>query len=127
MTSQDFIKNKIDLLVSIFPNIKCRYEYEADDDTHTIEITPDSFYNSNIDLPKLEREITTEFIRMFPSEGLFFVTDKSRYPVAISRYTKAGATFDKTFIIAKFISNNFTNPYMEVKEIDEAYLFETAA
>lgn len=99
MKSKDFIISKIDMLVKNFPSIQCKYEFEENEDTHTIEVTPLSFFESSQDFKDLEKEIYMEFFKLYPFEGLYFIDEKSLFPVNNPIYIKTGSAFfeDKLF------------------------------
>ncbi len=99
MKSKDFVISKIDMLVKSFPSIQCRYEFEENEDTHTIQVSPISFFESNETFKDLEKEIYLEFFRLYPFEGLYFIDDNSLFPVLNPIYIKTGAAYfnDKLF------------------------------
>lgn len=94
MNSKDFIISKIDMLVQRFPSIKCKYEFDENDDTHTVEISPLPFFESDEEFKEIEKAIYIEFFNLYPFEGLFFINEESLYPLSNPIYTKSGVTFN---------------------------------
>jgi hypothetical protein len=57
MTATEYLKNKLKNLVIDFPNIKCVYEFDNSDNSHTIEISPSEFFNQSESFHKISFEI----------------------------------------------------------------------
>jgi hypothetical protein len=101
MKSNNFIKEKLNDLVLLFPNIKCSYEFDEFDNTHVVEVVPSDFYNNSIELSKAMTEIDILFIGMFPYEGLYFIDDKNMFPIKNLFYSVKGRDYD---VVQKYSS-----------------------
>ncbi len=93
MTSIEFIKAKLNMLVSLFPTINCAYEFDSFDNTHTVEVSPSDFYN-NTSFCKNLTDIDKEFILKFPFEGLFFIDDKDLMPIKNVNFEIRGKEYE---------------------------------
>ncbi len=93
MSPKEFLINKIDYLVVKYPSINCKYAFDGFDNTHTIEITPTSFYHQDEFFLLDENDIYAEFFQLFPYEGLFFISGENEFPVTNPIYIKSGGSF----------------------------------
>ena len=98
MTSIEFVKSKMNELVNLFPTIKCAYEYESFNNTHTIEILPSGFYEHSQSFYKISSSIDIEFIDKFPFEGLYFIDDKDLMPIKNIIYEVKGRDYNNNSI-----------------------------
>lgn len=76
MTAQDFIIKRLNSIVSLFSDIKFRYEVRSGTN-HIIEVTPLSIYNDNKDYLKAEADFESEFEYLFPDDQILFVSEDS--------------------------------------------------
>jgi len=120
MTSVEFIKQRLNELVNIFPTIKCAYEFDNFDNTHIVEVMPSEFYNNSQSFYQVSETINNEFIDKFPFEGLFFIDDTDLMPISNVIYEVKGRDYEvkpiysfatpQTICIPKFNSvPNFLN------------------
>lgn len=77
MKPSEFIKNKIEYLKSKFKDITIKYQYKLTTNTHVIHISPLSLYENNIEYLFEEEDIENEFIKLYPSEELLFISEDS--------------------------------------------------
>lgn len=77
MTAKEFIEEKLKSLKSTFNDIHIRYEHDPVAKSHLVEIIPSVFMEGNEDYFKEEAKITDEFIQLFPSESIDFISDDS--------------------------------------------------
>lgn len=77
MTAKTYIEEKLRSLRSTFPGIQIRYEHDPVAKRHLVEIIPSEFMEGNEDYFKEEAKITDEFIQLFPSESIDFISDDS--------------------------------------------------
>ncbi len=75
MTAQEYIVEQIKTLVMLFPSIRCRYEFDFGSDTHFIEVTPSTFFDSDERFKTAETDLALEFIEQYPLEGICFISD----------------------------------------------------
>lgn len=93
MKAADFVKSKIDSLVSTIPFIKCSYEFDQDAIVHLIKVEPLNVYKSNEKYLELESEIIFDFIEQYPYENICFVSNSSLVSVNNPSYVKCGNSF----------------------------------
>lgn len=73
MKAQDFIKNKINKLIELFPKMKFIYKYDKESEIHEIIAIPESEYNKE-SFEEKEIELYNEFVEKFPAEGIVINT-----------------------------------------------------
>lgn len=94
MKSTEYVISIIDSLVERFPNIKCSYEFDSFDNSHTVEVLPSIFFNSeDVDFKSFENNIYIEFFKLYPYEVIFFITNTYSYPVQNPIYVKEGREY----------------------------------
>jgi len=81
MTSTEYIKNKLSQILSQFPEISCKYEFDAFSASHLIELKPSEIYFSNHSFKEKEIELLSEFIELYPFENITFITDDDLYKI----------------------------------------------
>jgi len=86
MKPQEFLRKKLTELFSKFENIKIRYEYRANTNSHIVEIIPLSVYN-NKEYMMAEDEIEEEFEQLFFDEEIVFVSEGSLVEINIPDFT----------------------------------------
>ena len=96
INSIDFVNQKIDELVIQFPSIKCSYEFDELDNTHSVEVLPSEFFKISDEFSKIENKIYDEFFELFPYEGLYFITDDVLVPISNPIYSKEGCDYAKS-------------------------------
>ena len=77
MKSKEFIVEKLKELVSIFPDLKVRYEFDSNTLTHKIEINPLELFESNDDYLNAEMNLENDFEDTFPNENIIFISNDS--------------------------------------------------
>ncbi|TKG95207.1 hypothetical protein EYV94_10880 [Puteibacter caeruleilacunae] len=77
MNSRKFIETKLNELYSRFTEVKIRYEFRTNTNSHIIEIIPLSFFEENREYMSVEAEIEEEFETSFPNENILFVSEDS--------------------------------------------------
>lgn len=76
MTAVTFLIEELKELQKLFPSAEFRYEMSHGTNTHLVEITPDSIYNNN-DYIDYELALEEEFISLFPTENIIFISEDS--------------------------------------------------
>jgi len=95
MTSNDFIKNKIDLLNKSFPNLSIRYQFDLNANMHLIEVMPVLDYENNTEYQNAEAELTFEFEQLFSPETVLFISENSLTKITKPEYeSNASITFE---------------------------------
>lgn len=74
MNITDFIVNRLQSFVGKFKNARARYEYDKIAGVHTIEIYPQSVYDSE-DYLEWEGSMYDEFVSNFPGEVIGFISE----------------------------------------------------
>lgn len=77
MKPSEFINKKIEYLKFKFKDIEIKYQYKITTNTHIIKILPLSLYENNIEYLFEEEDIENEFIKLYPSEELLFISEDS--------------------------------------------------
>ncbi|TAG52761.1 MAG: hypothetical protein EAZ27_11815 [Cytophagales bacterium] len=117
MTALQYLKSKINTLVLNFPTIKCSYEFDNFDNSHTIEILPSSIYNSPT-FYKTSMEVYNEFTELFPFEGLFFIDDKVFVPIQNPIYQIVGKNYFSNKVYNNISPLSVFIPYLKEKNLD---------
>lgn len=115
MTSQQFIKGQIDSMVSKFPFIKCRYQFDELEDTHYVEVIPKGYTEKANSITELQNEIILNFIDKFPDQLLAFFSDGGLIELDEIHYEKAGLCYQKGIAPGVIISNS----EVELTEMEE--------
>jgi hypothetical protein len=121
----------LEILITKFPNVRVRYEYDKYALIHFIEVIPNEIYNLNNDYIAWENEMTDEFIELFPTENICFISDDALVGienVELTLYGKDHTTIstiqqeqemiivNKNYISVSFM--NMYNPEIEKFNID---------
>lgn len=77
-TPKEFLLEKIEFILSKFPEAKIKYEYNSFIHSHNILLKPLEIYN-NEDYYELEDLINDEFVEEFPGELVVFKSSDSKY------------------------------------------------
>lgn len=77
MNPSEFINIKIEYLKSKFKDITIKYQYKLTTNTHIIHISPLSLYEYNIEYLFEEEDIENEFMKLFPTEEILFISEDS--------------------------------------------------
>ena len=75
MKPKKYIIKEIKRLVKQFPSIKIWYGIDSFDGSHIIKVSPRDIYENDKDFKAAETQIILEFIKKFPDNGLFFITE----------------------------------------------------
>ena len=92
MNSKSFIIKSINEIVSSFPYLNFRYEFDSFSKSHFIEVRPNSSYKNDSSYIEIEKEITLRFFDLFPYESLTFLSDESYYKIEKPIYEKGFIT-----------------------------------
>lgn len=77
MKSSEFVINRVKELADKFVDIKLRYEYRQSSLSHLIEILPFDLYEKNKDYMMEEANFESEFLDLYPSEEILFISEQS--------------------------------------------------
>lgn len=95
MKAYDFIKDKLENLIDIFPQMKVSYEFEKLSNSHFIEVLPSKEFRENSKYSKYETNLIMDFITMYPNEDIVFVTENDLIEVNNPSFIKKGVLYDK--------------------------------
>lgn len=77
MNPKEFIKNRLNELRNIFPELSFKYKYNPNTSTHIVDVRPLDCYQKNQDYIKYEAEFSFEFDSIFYPETILFVSEDS--------------------------------------------------
>lgn len=80
-SSKEFIIKQLQNMVSLFPFLKVKYEYETIGKCHYIEVLPAFSYHTNQKYIKFEMDLEENFIEFFVEEDVCFITEGSLYEI----------------------------------------------
>jgi len=103
-TPIEFLLEKIQLILTIFPEAKIKYEYNRYIHSHNIKILPFELYN-NEKYFELEDLINDEFLKLYPGELVVFKSEDSKYVF------EDEILFDNTLKIKDLLANSSASEY----------------
>jgi hypothetical protein len=77
MKSKEFLKNRLNEISNVFPELIFRYQFKENTETHIIEVKPLQTYQTNDDYIKCEAELLFDFENEFFPETILFVSEDS--------------------------------------------------
>jgi hypothetical protein len=93
MTSQEYIRKALDAFIDTFCSARVRYEYDANAQTHFVEIVPNEIYHSRNDYISWESEMFDRFVALYPTENICFISDDALVGIAQAEYTLYGKNY----------------------------------
>jgi hypothetical protein len=75
MTPKEFITKELGCFIKKFPQVRVRYEFHEMSNAHFVEIVPNEVYNLNEDYISWEIDMWERFVKLFPEEGICFISD----------------------------------------------------
>lgn len=88
--SQVFLRKQLDNLIFHFPSIQVKYELDAFDNTHFIEITPTEIFTTDTRLADYLSNLDQAFSNKFPDELIAFLTEDATFQLENISYIKTG-------------------------------------
>lgn len=95
MKARDFIKDKLEYLIDIFPQMKVSYEFDDFSNSHFIEVLPSKEFKENIEYSKYETNLIIDFISTYPNEDIVFVTKNDLIEINNPSFIKKGVLYGK--------------------------------
>ncbi len=95
MTSTEFVIKELEKLVAQMPTLKVSYEFDIVDNSHVIEILPKEIYESDETYMALEIAFDTAFSKLYPFEGILFISDGSLTKVITPLYEETGNLYER--------------------------------
>jgi hypothetical protein len=77
MNASEFIREKLLELHGQFSNLTIKSGFDESINTHIVNITPISEFRDNKELEDRWFLISIEFMKLYPDEGIAFITDDS--------------------------------------------------
>jgi hypothetical protein len=107
MSSKKYIVSKINELAKHFPYVKFSYQMDELSETHFIEVLPkDIFEQYDSRFVKEQNDIIVDFIKIYPSEGLAFITEDDLFTVGQPEYIKCGSKYHTNTISLSWNDEN---------------------
>ena len=116
MTAKEYIKSELGKFIKTFPQVRVRYEYQELSEVHFIEVVPNKVYSLDEDYIAWELEMWNNFVKLYPLQGICFVSDDGLGGIENAELTLYGESFD--FIIIDI--NNSVDAGLE-KGMDLVY------
>ncbi|MBL0300573.1 MAG: hypothetical protein IPQ23_02550 [Cytophagaceae bacterium] len=80
-------------MISLFPFLKVKYEFESIGMCHYIEVLPAKSYHTNLEYIKFEISLEENFSDFFENEDVCFLTAGSLYEIKNPIYTNEGVCY----------------------------------
>ncbi|MDR1022731.1 MAG: hypothetical protein LBL94_05610 [Prevotellaceae bacterium] len=93
MDAKQYILKELSSLVAKFSNIRVRYEYDERAEVHCVEVVPKEVYYSNDAYISWEIDVTSRFIKHFPTENIGFISDDDLMGIENAAYVSAGKNY----------------------------------
>lgn len=93
MTAKEYILNKLENLTNKFPQVRVRYEYDKMADVHVIEVVPNDVYHLDNTYIAWESEVVDNFIDLFPTQNICFISDDALVGIRNAEYIFEGFAF----------------------------------
>ncbi|MDR1416164.1 MAG: hypothetical protein LBJ57_01935 [Prevotellaceae bacterium] len=93
MNEKQYISKELEALVTKFPNVCVRYEFDEKALIHCVEVIPREVYCSNEGYISWENEMTDQFIKLFPAQSICFISDDAFVGIENAELTLCGETY----------------------------------
>jgi hypothetical protein len=93
MTPKEFITKELGDFIQNFPQVRVRYEFHEMSNAHFVEIVPNEVYNLNEDYISWEVDMWNRFVKLFPEEGICFISDDALVGIESVELTLYGADY----------------------------------
>jgi len=90
MDARQYILKELETLITQFPNIRVRYEYDKYAVVHFVEVVPNEVYHLDDNYIAWENEMTDKFIELFPVENICFISDDALVGIENAEITLCG-------------------------------------
>jgi len=102
MESKEYLRNKLNEISSIFPELIFRYQFNENTETHIIEVKPLEAYQTNNVYIKYEAELMFNFENEFYPQTILFVSDDS-----LTQITQPEFTIQKQVFVNPTLKANY--------------------
>ena len=105
MKAIEYLEIKLQELTVKFEEIRIRYEFRENTQSHLVEIIPSSLFEKNETYLKEEAKIEDEFENLYPTENIIFITKGSLTEIKKVDLTFGydKITFDNDYLPYEFI------------------------
>ena len=93
MNATEYILGALGDLAEKFPQIRARYEYDRRIESHFIEVIPNDVYHLDDAYIAWENNMTDEFIALFPTQNICFISDDAVVGIRNTEYIIEGLEF----------------------------------
>lgn len=111
MKSKEFLIEKLTEISSKFEDVKIRYEYRKNTNSHIVEVIPLAIFNNDKEYMVAEADLEDEFETLFPKEDIVFISEGSlteiESPELLLGYESI--TFDNLVFATEFVVEGFTD------------------
>ncbi|MDR0692254.1 MAG: hypothetical protein LBF69_04365 [Prevotellaceae bacterium] len=132
MDAKKYILKELATLITNFPNVRVRYEYDKNALVHFIEVVPNKVYHLDNKYIVWENEMTDRFIEFFPIQNICFISDDALVGIENAELTlygeqytqisteKESVTFDREIIVQEK-SLIDTNNHLSISDNKEIF------
>ena len=99
MKSKEYLRNRLNEISNVFPELILRYQFNENTETHIIEVKPLEIYQTNDEYIKCEAELLFDFENEFFPETLLFVSEDSLTQLTEPEFTIRKQEFVSTGVI----------------------------
>lgn len=117
MISRDFVEQKVNQLVALFPTVRVRMQYDAFSYTYAIEVTPLSVYESAQFLD-WQCDTFSEFAGCFPTECIYFISEESLSKLDNPEIVKYGVHYRNSDYTVNDVTPIAVSPFLSIYKID---------
>lgn len=103
MKSKEYLRNRLNEISNVFPELIFRYQFNKNTETHIIEVKPLETYQTNDVYIKCEAELMFNFENEFFPETILFVSEDS-----LTQITESEFTIQKQVFISSALKANYT-------------------
>jgi len=100
MNANEFVIEKIKVIVELFPFTSCRYQFDEFSQSHYIEVIPKHYLEISEEFTSFQCDVISEFMDEFPNESVSFITEGDLVEVTDSLFSASG----KCYYRAKLVS-----------------------
>jgi hypothetical protein len=93
METKQHILRELGRLISRFPAVRVRYEYDGQALVHFVEVVPNEIYHLDNEYIAWENGMTDRFIEHFPAQNICFVSDDTPVGVKNTELVLYGENF----------------------------------
>ncbi len=105
MNSKEIIKNKLREWTNEFPHMSFIYEFDQRDNTHLVEVSPLTDYESNKKYAQFEIDFSFYFERKFLGEEIIFISDDSLLEITNAEFKVSALSISESYDFGLLINN----------------------